>query len=306
MRAPPLIGASSSLLLALPRDVLTLVLLSDVLSAGEIVTAVGMCCGELHALAASDELWQLLMQRRYRPVIEHAFDGLLPAPPLGFSWREHYFEFAHVWMLRAKEHGRCILRISGKIFDATDYVDDHPGLPEFLLSAAGTDATAVFGLAGHSSNAHLILRRFAVPSLDEFSPPPERSSASAHTGSAGGAGSQAAESEADDALIESAGAGSSVWASALRVVHTLARSKQGRRQLLSSVACVFHAAMVDMERLGRDPREGEAIQRYLPVAWRLSCVECGALARLLRQPADAPASAVVCGADAFAQLTYAR
>ena len=67
-------------------------------------------------------------------------------------------------------------------------------------------------------------------------------------------------------------------------LHVLARSAHGRRSLLDALGNLLHAAVVDMDRKGRDPRGGDAeggIQRFLPVIWRASCVELWTLSRLL-------------------------
>ena len=282
---------------SLPRDVLFAI--CGALPAHDVVSSLGCCCRELHHSTASDSLWRQLLHATYQPVIAQAFGGQLPPPRCGLSWRAHFFDFASTWMLRAKEHGRTILTISGHVYDATDYVEDHPGMPSFLLSAAGTDATAVFGLAGHSANARRILARFAAPELDAFQPG-RRGERSA--GRCGAASSEAAESDAAtvstfprggelDSLADDERDGRPAWRHALRVLLALARSPQGRRQILSSAGQLLQAAAVDVERAGRDPRAGEAIQRHLPVVWRLSCAECGALARMLTQPAEPEAAA---------------
>jgi len=203
-------------------------------------------------------------------------------------------------MLRAKESGRVIMSIAGHVYDATDYVDDHPGLPAFLLSAAGTDATAAFKLAGHSANARSILRRFAVPALDAFLPPHCRRTAGAtsHGRENGGGG----EGHGEGDLMAEALSATELWRTTLGVLdvlRVLTRRAEGRRLLRHALSNLLHAAVVDMERAGREPtakgedsiltlsedaewRGGAGIQRFLPVVWRLACVELSTHARMLR------------------------
>jgi len=143
-------------LLDLPLDLLHRILGS--LSPREIVAAVGPACFALYEVASSDELWQLMFNVRFGTVLVCIFGGACPLPPPAVSWRSHYFDLARTWMLRAKAAGRVLFSIHGHVIDATGYLDLHPGLPEFLLSAAGTDATEIFALAGHSQNARRILQ----------------------------------------------------------------------------------------------------------------------------------------------------
>ena len=281
-------------LLALPRDALLSVCCA--LDSADI-TRLGLACHELAQITTCDDLWQLIMLQRFAPVIDLAFDGACPHPRRGVSsWRAHFLEFSHTWMLRAKQDcGRVILAVSGKVYDATEYVDEHPGMPAFLLSAAGTDATSAFYLAGHSRNAHRILRQFAVPALDAFQPR-RGGRASPGAQSAKGRTRSCDDSLADDDARDArARAGKGLgpsdarselvsWRDVISTLHVLARSPQGRRQLWSTAGNLLNAAVVDMERVGRDPIDSAeigSIQRFLPVVWRLSCDECAALARLL-------------------------
>ncbi|KAI9035190.1 cytochrome b5-like heme/steroid binding domain-containing protein [Aspergillus affinis] len=48
---------------------------------------------------------------------------------------------------------QALVTIQGKVYNVTDYVNDHPGRPEILLQAVGIDVTQEFEDTGHSANA---------------------------------------------------------------------------------------------------------------------------------------------------------
>lgn len=261
-------------LLDLPADVLHRVL--QMLPECDAVV-VGAACLALYSAAASDELWRPRFADRFAPVVECAFDGDCLSPPADRSWREHYFEFGRSWMHLARGAGvrRVIFAISGRVYDATDYLDLHPGLPDFLLSAAGTDATEVFALAGHSRNARTILQEFWRPQLDPFFP------GTVAAGAQAGAGPGSTEEE------------ESAW----RVLRLLLGDTRGRRRLTDAIGSLLRAWVVDMERSGRDhppaPLEPQAdaaegapsagVTRFVPLVWRLSWAELTAAAGVLEQ-----------------------
>ncbi|KAL9026489.1 MAG: hypothetical protein Q9196_004854, partial [Gyalolechia fulgens] len=49
------------------------------------------------------------------------------------------------------------LVIHDKVYDATNFVDEHPGGEEVLLDVGGQDATEAFEDVGHSDEARSIL-----------------------------------------------------------------------------------------------------------------------------------------------------
>mmetsp|Transcript_133014 Transcript_133014/g.187950 ORF Transcript_133014/g.187950 Transcript_133014/m.187950 type:complete len:82 (+) Transcript_133014:27-272(+) len=58
------------------------------------------------------------------------------------------------------------LVIEGKVYDVTDFADEHPGGPEFLEEEAGTDATELFEDAGHSDAAKEMLVDYYIGNLE--------------------------------------------------------------------------------------------------------------------------------------------
>jgi hypothetical protein len=325
-------GVGPSGLDALPRDLLLQIL--SLLDPSDVVVG-GACCKALQHLSACDDLWRMLLWRHYAPVLRLAFGGRLASPLPPLSWRQHFFSFRNLWMVQAARppHCRAIFSIRGHVYDATDFVDDHPGLPAFLLSAAGTDASAAFALAGHSENARKILQRFAVPSLDPFQPQPSwpcgggsaasgeslgvgggRESGSGPSGSGpsgsgpsgsgpsggsqsrpsppvdGGGGGGGARGEGGSSSDGVSGEGGGARA-VFELVRGLMRTAEGRRQLVDALCGLVYAAVVDLERSGREPvgiqqrvKPGTAaagIQRFLPVMWETTRRKTMVVSRLL-------------------------
>ncbi|KAG5586754.1 hypothetical protein H5410_047188 [Solanum commersonii] len=65
----------------------------------------------------------------------------------------------------------CWLVISGKVYDVTKFLDDHPGGDEVLISSTGTDATDDFEDVGHSSSARAMLDEYYVGDIDSATIP---------------------------------------------------------------------------------------------------------------------------------------
>ncbi|KAJ1654124.1 hypothetical protein IWQ61_005886 [Dispira simplex] len=63
----------------------------------------------------------------------------------------------------------CIL--SGKVYDVTKFVDEHPGGEEVLLEHAGLDCTEAFEDVGHSEDARDLLAEYYVGDLEGSSEP---------------------------------------------------------------------------------------------------------------------------------------
>ncbi|KAI3506087.1 hypothetical protein L1887_28443 [Cichorium endivia] len=68
----------------------------------------------------------------------------------------------------SKHHTKddCWLIISGKVYDITPFLDDHPGGDEVLVLATKKDATEDFDDVGHSQNAKDMLKDYYVGDID--------------------------------------------------------------------------------------------------------------------------------------------
>ncbi|KAI8066272.1 cytochrome b5-like heme/steroid binding domain-containing protein [Gilbertella persicaria] len=61
------------------------------------------------------------------------------------------------------------MSIHDKVYNVTEFVQEHPGGEEVLLDEAGKDATESFEDIGHSDEAREILEKYLVGQLDEAS-----------------------------------------------------------------------------------------------------------------------------------------
>ncbi|KAK8686498.1 hypothetical protein V6N13_125522 [Hibiscus sabdariffa] len=68
----------------------------------------------------------------------------------------------------------CWLIISGKVYDVTPFMDEHPGGGEVLLSATAKDATNDFEDIGHSEDARDMLEKYYVGEIDSTTVPGKR------------------------------------------------------------------------------------------------------------------------------------
>ncbi|KAI9182825.1 hypothetical protein LWI28_029208 [Acer negundo] len=74
----------------------------------------------------------------------------------------------------------CWLIISGKVYDVTPFLDDHPGGDEALINVTGKDATDDFDDVGHSKSAIDMLQKYyvgeidksTIPTTKKYKPPP--------------------------------------------------------------------------------------------------------------------------------------
>lgn len=56
----------------------------------------------------------------------------------------------------------CWLVISGKVYDVTQFLDEHPGGFDIVLAATGKDATEDFEEIGHSNAAREMLDKYYI------------------------------------------------------------------------------------------------------------------------------------------------
>ncbi|GAB2291114.1 hypothetical protein Dimus_025371 [Dionaea muscipula] len=76
----------------------------------------------------------------------------------------------------AKHNNRddCWLIIDGKVYNVTQFLDDHPGGDDILLAATEKDATEEFEDIGHSSDAKEKMKNYYVGDVDTSTVPLKR------------------------------------------------------------------------------------------------------------------------------------
>ncbi|CAM8914958.1 unnamed protein product [Rhodiola kirilowii] len=60
----------------------------------------------------------------------------------------------------------CWLIINGKVYDVTQFLDDHPGGDDPLLQVTGKDASDDFEDVGHSNNAREVMKEYYIGDID--------------------------------------------------------------------------------------------------------------------------------------------
>ncbi|MFQ6619856.1 hypothetical protein Gotur_001052 [Gossypium turneri] len=83
---------------------------------------------------------------------------------------EQVFVFEEV--AKRKERDDCWLLISGKVYDVTQFLEDHPGGDEVLLAASGKDETQDFEDVGHSDDARNMMKKYYIGEVDSTTVPP--------------------------------------------------------------------------------------------------------------------------------------
>ncbi|KAG0373531.1 hypothetical protein BGX24_011570 [Mortierella sp. AD032] len=73
------------------------------------------------------------------------------------------------------------LAVGGKVYDCTDFIDEHPGGEEVLIDEAGKDATESFEDVGHSDEAREIMYKMYVGEFEADSSAKKPKSASSTT-----------------------------------------------------------------------------------------------------------------------------
>lgn len=62
----------------------------------------------------------------------------------------------------------CWFVIDGRVYDVTNFLEEHPGGDEVLLEASGGDATQDFESVGHSTDAQGMMKTYLVGVLEGF------------------------------------------------------------------------------------------------------------------------------------------
>ncbi|KAL7126019.1 hypothetical protein ABFS83_14G156600 [Erythranthe nasuta] len=79
--------------------------------------------------------------------------------------------YAFEEVVKHKNKHDCWLIISGKVYDVTAFLEDHPGGDDILLESAGKDATSEFEDIGHSKDAQDQMKGFLIGDFDESTLP---------------------------------------------------------------------------------------------------------------------------------------
>lgn len=61
----------------------------------------------------------------------------------------------------------CWIVVSDKVYDVTQFINDHPGGEEIILENAGCDATVPFISKGHSADAYMLIEKYCIGELIE-------------------------------------------------------------------------------------------------------------------------------------------
>ncbi|GLI63197.1 hypothetical protein VaNZ11_006096 [Volvox africanus] len=56
----------------------------------------------------------------------------------------------------------CWLVVHGKVYDVTEFLEEHPGGFDIILSSTGKDATQDFEEIGHSNSAKKLLEKYLI------------------------------------------------------------------------------------------------------------------------------------------------
>ncbi|XP_047342629.1 cytochrome b5-like [Impatiens glandulifera] len=69
-------------------------------------------------------------------------------------------------VIKHNKNKDCWVIISGKVYDVSEYMAEHPGGPEVLVSATGQDGTNDFEEAGHSDSAKKMMVKYCIGEID--------------------------------------------------------------------------------------------------------------------------------------------
>lgn len=67
---------------------------------------------------------------------------------------------------KTKGSGKTIVILHDKVYDVTDFLNEHPGGEEILNDHAGKDSTEDFNDVGHSQDAIELMKKYRVGVID--------------------------------------------------------------------------------------------------------------------------------------------
>lgn len=62
----------------------------------------------------------------------------------------------------------CWASFEGKVYDLTQFKDDHPGGKKKIMLVAGKDGTALFNQYGHTEDAKTIRQKYYIGELEGY------------------------------------------------------------------------------------------------------------------------------------------
>ncbi|PNH05652.1 Cytochrome b5 [Tetrabaena socialis] len=60
----------------------------------------------------------------------------------------------------------CWLVVHGKVYDVTDFLEEHPGGYDIIITSTGKDATQDFEEIGHSKSAKKLLEKYLIGAFE--------------------------------------------------------------------------------------------------------------------------------------------
>jgi len=85
------------------------------------------------------------------------------------TWRGWFFTFRRTFLDVARaRRGRVLVLIHARLYDVTDFFEEHPGDPQLLEQSISRDASFAFDFVSHSTHAQRLMEGMAVPDLDEL------------------------------------------------------------------------------------------------------------------------------------------
>ncbi|XP_058807593.1 cytochrome b5-like [Phymastichus coffea] len=76
-------------------------------------------------------------------------------------------QFTYDEVSESSDHTRTLIAVHDKVYDVTEFLNEHPGGEEVLLDHAGKDATEDFNDVGHSSDAQDLMNKYLIGEIVE-------------------------------------------------------------------------------------------------------------------------------------------